>query len=116
MALCGNIGAGKTCLIKGIARGLGITDTITSPTYTIVNEYQGAFPLYHIDAFRLADDEDFKNLGGLEFFNRDSIAIVEWSERIPASLPSGVITITIRISGPSERIFHIEGLDHLNEY
>ena len=115
VALRGEVAAGKTCLVKGIARGLGIQDTITSPTYTILSEYQGTCPLYHIDAYRLNGDEDFINSGLEEFLTGDGIAVIEWSERIPASLPPDAITITIQIASSKNRIFHIEGLDCLNE-
>jgi len=70
IALRGGLGAGKTCLVKGIARGLGITENVTSPTYTIISEYAGAVPLYHIDAYRLSGDEDFENTGAGELLGR----------------------------------------------
>jgi len=104
-------------MIKGIARGLGVEDTVTSPTYTIVSEYSGvseyqeSFPLYHIDAYRLSGDEDFENTGALELLGGDGIALIEWSERIPLSLPAGAITISITISGTNARVFCIKGLD-----
>lgn len=108
LALRGGLGAGKTCLAKGIARALGITETVTSPTYTIVSEYRGTLPLYHIDAYRLGGDEDFANIGGDELLDGGGVALVEWSERIPRSLPSGAITIQIEITGPQERRITIE--------
>jgi tRNA threonylcarbamoyladenosine biosynthesis protein TsaE len=112
IALKGGLGAGKTCLVKGIARGLGISETITSPTYTIVSEYQACLnglviPLYHIDAYRLTGDEDFENTGAAEYLGGRGIAIVEWSERIPLSIPADAIRIEIEITGPQSRIFRI---------
>jgi tRNA threonylcarbamoyladenosine biosynthesis protein TsaE len=112
IALKGGLGAGKTCLVKGIARGLGIDETITSPTYTIVNEYQAllngqTLPLYHIDAYRLNGDEDFENTGAAENLSGQGIAIIEWSERIPRSIPAYAISITIEITGPQSRLFRI---------
>jgi tRNA threonylcarbamoyladenosine biosynthesis protein TsaE len=112
IALKGGLGAGKTSLTKGIARGLGIDETITSPTYTIVSEYQArlngqTLPLYHIDAYRLNGDEDFENTGAAEYLGRQGIAIVEWSERIPRSIPADAISIGIEITGPESRIIRI---------
>jgi tRNA threonylcarbamoyladenosine biosynthesis protein TsaE len=105
VALRGGLGAGKTTLVKGIARGLGVTDCITSPTYTIVCEYP---PLYHIDAYRLNGDEDFENTGAGEFMSR-GITVIEWSERIPRSIPSGAITVDIEIAENGNRIFRLGG-------
>jgi tRNA threonylcarbamoyladenosine biosynthesis protein TsaE len=112
VALRGKLGAGKTCLAKGIARALGVTETVTSPTYTIVSEYRGTLPLYHIDAYRLGGDDDFANIGGDELLDGNGVSLVEWSERIPRSLPADAIIIQIEISGPQERIVKItEGTD-----
>jgi tRNA threonylcarbamoyladenosine biosynthesis protein TsaE len=108
VALRGKMGAGKTCLVKGIARGLGIEEAVTSPTYTIISEYQGKFPLYHIDAYRLSGDDDFENSGGREIIAGKGISVIEWSERIPHSLPPGSITISMEISGDEERIITID--------
>ena len=113
IALYGTLGAGKTCLVKGIARGLGITEIITSPTYTIINEYSGsmgdnAVTLYHIDAYRLSGDEDFESTGAGEFISAGGITIIEWSDRIPHSIPSDAITIHIEITGLQSRIFTIK--------
>jgi tRNA threonylcarbamoyladenosine biosynthesis protein TsaE len=109
VALKGPLGAGKTCLAKGIARGLGIADEITSPSYTIVSEYRGRCPLYHIDAYRLSGDDDFAALGGEEFIYGGGISVVEWSDRIPASLPAGSIFVDIEIGDGGERTIRITG-------
>jgi tRNA threonylcarbamoyladenosine biosynthesis protein TsaE len=101
VAMRGGLGAGKTCFTKGIASGLGVTDTVTSPTYTIINEYERRgehgeeLPLYHIDAYRLRDDEDFAALGAEEFLYGEGVTVIEWSERIPASIPKDAIFIVI---------------------
>ena len=118
IALSGGLGAGKTCLVKGIARALGISENITSPTYTIINEYNrqpeagqpDGCPLYHIDAYRLNGDEDFDSTGAGDCFSSGGITIIEWSERIPGSVPPGAISIDIEISGPQSRIFRLRGL------
>jgi tRNA threonylcarbamoyladenosine biosynthesis protein TsaE len=117
VALRGGLGAGKTCLTKGIARGLGIREEVTSATYTIISEYEGTLfpfgkiPFYHIDAYRLTGDDDFVNLGGEEMLYGSGIAVIEWSERLPHSLPGDAITVDIEISGGENRIIHITGLD-----
>jgi tRNA threonylcarbamoyladenosine biosynthesis protein TsaE len=101
VALRGGLGAGKTYFTKGIAAGIGVADTVTSPTYTIINEYEGRgehggkLPLYHIDAYRLHDDDDFAALGAEELLYGGGVAVIEWSERIPASIPKGAVVITI---------------------
>jgi tRNA threonylcarbamoyladenosine biosynthesis protein TsaE len=95
VALRGGLGAGKTYFTKGIAAGLGITDTVTSPTYTIINEYEGKLPLYHIDAYRLQGDADFAALGAEEFLYGDGVTVIEWSERIPVSIPADAVFVTI---------------------
>jgi tRNA threonylcarbamoyladenosine biosynthesis protein TsaE len=111
IALSGGLGAGKTCLVKGIARALGVDENITSPTYTIINEYRcDSCPLYHIDAYRLNGDEDFDSTGVGGCFSAGGITIIEWSERIPGSIPVGAIRIEIEISGPQSRIFRLRGL------
>jgi len=112
IALKGGLGAGKTCLVKGIACGLGITEIVTSPTYTIVSEYSARLngeiiPLYHIDAYRLNGDEDFENTGAGELMGGGGIAIIEWSERVPRSIPADAITIEIEITGPQSRLFRV---------
>jgi len=116
IALRGGLGAGKTCLVKGIARGLGIAEDITSPTYTIVSEYNAcldgkAVPLYHIDAYRLNGDEDFENTGAGELIADKGIAIIEWSERIPASIPPDATTVEIEITGPQSRLLRVKDSD-----
>jgi tRNA threonylcarbamoyladenosine biosynthesis protein TsaE len=116
IALRGGLGAGKTCLVKGIALGLGITENITSPTYTIICEYPGPIPLYHIDAYRLNSDDDFDNTGAGDYIGGEGIVVIEWSERIPCSIPSDAITVTIEITGPNERKIHIKGMEVKHEF
>jgi len=109
IALKGGLGAGKTCFTRGIARALGVTDNVTSPTYTIISEYGAHLdgqivPLYHIDAYRLSGDEDFEGTGAGELADDAGIAIIEWSERIPRSIPQDAITVEIEITGPQSRL------------
>ena len=83
IALIGDLGTGKTTLTKYIAEGLGITDIISSPTFTIVKEYHsGRLPLYHFDVYRIADPEEFFNIGGEEYLNGKGVCIVEWADLI----------------------------------
>jgi tRNA threonylcarbamoyladenosine biosynthesis protein TsaE len=111
VALRGGLGSGKTCLTRGIARGMGITETVTSPTYTIITEYPGPVPLYHIDVWRLSGDEDFESAGGLELLGGDGIAVIEWSERLEHSLPPEAVTVSLDISGPENRRIRVSGME-----
>ena len=113
IAITGTLGSGKTCFSKGIALGLGINENITSPTYTIINEYKrdGCPALYHIDAYRLNCDKDFEDIGGIDVLNSGGISIIEWSERIPNSIPKEAIFITIEIKDENSRTIKIKGLD-----
>lgn len=115
VALEGTLGSGKTQLAKGIANGLGINENLTSPTYTIINEYKtdGKPPLYHIDAYRLNNDEDFEGVGGDEIIRCGGISVIEWSGRIPKSIPDDAITVCMEITGPSSRLIKIGGLENL---
>jgi len=111
VALEGALGSGKTQLTKGIAFGLGINENITSPTYTIISEYQSSDSLlYHIDAYRLSNEKDFEDIGGPEIINSNSISVIEWSDRILKSLPENTITISIEITGQSSRLIKITGV------
>jgi tRNA threonylcarbamoyladenosine biosynthesis protein TsaE len=107
VALRGGLGTGKTCFTKGIARGLGVSEEVTSPTYTIISEYEGSPPLYHIDAYRLSGDEDFRALGGEELLDGGGVSVIEWSERIPRSLPSGAVLVELEFAGGERRRIHI---------
>jgi tRNA threonylcarbamoyladenosine biosynthesis protein TsaE len=116
VALKGPIGAGKTCLCAGICRALGVNEPVTSPTYTIIHEYEGAFPVYHIDAYRLSGPEDFENSGGGEALCGGGVCLVEWSERISACLPPDAINIEIKIAGAAKREIRLAGLGSKIEY
>jgi tRNA threonylcarbamoyladenosine biosynthesis protein TsaE len=112
VALNGPLGAGKTCLAKGIAKGLRVKETVTSPSYTIVSEYEGTLKgesvhIYHIDAYRLAGNDDFSAIGGEEIVFGDGISIIEWCERIPDFIRSGVLRVDIQIMDDEKRQFHV---------
>lgn len=96
VCLNGDLGAGKTTLTKSIAKGLGIDDYVTSPTFTIVNEYYGKTDLYHIDTYRLDDKIDLDYLGFDEYFYSDGVTIVEWAEKIRDALPEEYMEINIK--------------------
>jgi len=108
--LKGPLGAGKTTIAKGIARGMGIRDEITSPTYTLINEYPGAIPLYHMDLYRLGGVEDFEAMGGEEYLTDFSICLIEWAERIEELLPPETVILELLIDGDGRKLI-LEGLD-----
>ena len=101
--LNGEMGAGKTAFTKGIAKGLGIEDEITSPTYAYMNDYDGK--LYHYDCYRLSSGEDAEALGLTDYFYLDGVCVLEWSENIKSVLPKEVITVKIeKINEKSRKI------------
>ena len=113
LAYEGDLGAGKTAFTRGLARGLGCTDMVTSPTYTIVNEYlSGRMPLFHFDMYRLASADDLWDIGWDDYLERGGVCAVEWSENVRDAM-EGAISIRIeKISEDSRRIL-IEGGDIL---
>lgn len=109
IALIGDLGTGKTALVKWIALGLGVDETVTSPTFTIVNEhYSGRLPLYHFDVYRINDEEEIYDLGYEEYFFGTGVCVVEWADQIFDLIPAGSRVIRIEY-GESEnsRIYHI---------
>ena len=111
IALIGDLGTGKTTLTKSIARGLGVTETVTSPTFTIIREYRsGRLPLYHFDVYRIADPEEMYELGYEEYFYGDGVCVVEWADIIEELLPEDAMIIYIeRGAAEEEREYRIEG-------
>ncbi|MBQ7341393.1 MAG: tRNA (adenosine(37)-N6)-threonylcarbamoyltransferase complex ATPase subunit type 1 TsaE [Oscillospiraceae bacterium] len=105
----GDLGAGKTAFTRGIARGLGITDPVTSPTYTIVNEYlSGKYPLFHFDMYRLHSAEDLFDIGWEDYLERGGICAVEWSENVRDAL-DGAIVVKIEKTGDESRRITVTG-------
>lgn len=103
IAFKGTLAAGKTTLTKGIAEALEINEVITSPTFTLVSEYEGKLPLYHFDVYRLDTVEDFLNIGSEEMMYGDGVCAIEWSEKIESALPKDAIIIEIEILTPETR-------------
>ena len=110
IAFTGDLGAGKTAFTRGLARGLGITERITSPTFTIVNEYEGGrLPLFHFDMYRLGSADELFDIGWEDYLGRGGVCAVEWSEKVTEAL-SGAVRVDIRRGGgEDERINTIEG-------
>ena len=100
VALIGELGAGKTTLTKGIARGLDVPDLVHSPTFTLIHEHKGRLPVYHFDLYRLDTPEQIEDLGYEDYFNGQGVTIIEWAEKIPSLLPDD--HLEIRISGEDD--------------
>jgi len=107
LALTGELGAGKTRFAKGVAEGLGVPEDtpVTSPTYTILNIYEGRIPLYHFDLYRLRGADEVEELGFEEYFYGGGATLVEWAERLEGELPPDLVTVTCRHLGEDEREF-----------
>ena len=103
VALSGPLGAGKTVFVRGVAEALGIDEPITSPTYTLISEYSGSLPLYHMDLYRLATAEEFAWLGVEEMLYGNGVCLVEWSERAGDELPDHTIHVSIAIEDGNRR-------------
>ena len=109
IAYRGDLGAGKTAFTRGLARGLGCRDAVTSPTYTIVNEYlEGRIPLFHFDMYRLRSADDLFDIGWDDYLERGGICAVEWSENVAEAMEDP-ITVTIEKLGADSRRITIEG-------
>ena len=110
----GELGAGKSELARGIARGLGVTETVTSPSFTILNVYEsGRCPLYHFDWYRLESADELFELGLEEYLGGDGIAVVEWAEKCPEALPEKTIRIRLEATGDEERRIEAEELKEI---
>ena len=113
LAYRGDLGAGKTAFTRGLARGLGATEPVTSPTYTIVNEYlSGRIPLFHFDMYRLASADDLWDIGWEDYLDRGGVCAVEWSENVEEAMENA-ISVTIEKTGDESRRITIEGGDCL---
>lgn len=111
LAFSGDLGAGKTTFMRGFARALGVRETVTSPTYTIVNEYnQIPIPLIHFDLYRLSGADDLFEIGWDDYLERSAILAVEWAERAGEALPDETIWVNIRTLGADMREIEVNGL------
>ncbi len=111
ISLRGSLGAGKTVFAKGFAKELGITEAIVSPTFTLVQEYEGSKKMYHLDLYRLSGEDEFESMGGEDFLYSDGITLIEWSEKIENMLPDSTIFINITINEDLTRSVEIIGLE-----
>ncbi|HAO30261.1 MAG TPA: tRNA (adenosine(37)-N6)-threonylcarbamoyltransferase complex ATPase subunit type 1 TsaE [Treponema sp.] len=112
IAMTGTLAAGKTTITKGIAKALGVTETITSPTFCLISEYEGTMPLYHMDVYRLDGAEDFVNLGVDDMLYGNGVCIIEWSEKIQSEIPSKAIRLDIQAKSADERTITISNWNH----
>ena len=110
VAYRGGLGMGKTAFTRGLARGLDCRDRVTSPTFTIVNEYDGATPLFHFDMYRLGSSDELFDIGWEDYLTRGGVCAVEWSERVDDAMPADTLWVDIaRGTGESDRIITITG-------
>ena len=113
IAYRGDLGAGKTAFTRGLARGLGVKESVTSPTYTIVNEYlSGSMPLFHFDMYRLGSEDELFDIGWEDYLERGGVCAVEWSENVWGAMEDAVI-VTISRLGEDTRRIEIEGGDRI---
>jgi tRNA threonylcarbamoyladenosine biosynthesis protein TsaE len=115
VALHGPLGAGKTTLVKGIARSLGVEQQVTSPSFTFIGEYEGnregqPVAVYHIDLYRISHQREIEDLGIEEFLDGGGICVIEWAEKASEFLPQTTIHVQILIDGPGRRNIQIRGL------
>ena len=109
IAYRGDLGAGKTAFTRGLARGLGIKESVTSPTYTIVNEYlSGSMPLFHFDMYRLGSEDELFDIGWEDYLERGGVCAVEWSENVWGAMEDAIV-VTISRLGEDTRRIEIEG-------
>ena len=112
VAYRGGLGMGKTAFTRGLARGLGYEGRVTSPTFTIVNEYMGRLPLFHFDMYRLGDSEELFDIGWEDYLDRGGVCAVEWSENVSDALPQDTIYVEIRRDAEQDsRVITITGRD-----
>jgi tRNA threonylcarbamoyladenosine biosynthesis protein TsaE len=110
VALFGNLGSGKTAFVRGIARGMGTTDAVSSPTFALVHEYRGLITIYHFDMYRVLSWDDLYSTGFFEYLENSGICVVEWSENIENALPENTIKVSFEPGQEeNERIISIEG-------
>lgn len=107
VALTGALGAGKTCFVQGLARGLGVATVATSPTFVLINEYRGRLPVHHVDAYRTSSLTELLDLGLLEIFDADGVTLVEWADKLLPLLPGRTVHVHIDGLGDEPRTIEI---------
>ncbi len=115
ISLRGSLGAGKTVFARGVARSLGIEEAIVSPTFTLVQEYDGKLPLYHMDLYRITSQEDFEMIGGEDMLYSNGICLIEWSEIIDEMLPKDTIFINITVNSDQSRTVTIDSKNSMGD-
>ncbi len=113
VAFTGDLGAGKTAFVSGMARALGVEERVTSPTFTIVNEYEGGrLPLFHFDMYRLDSADELFHIGWEDYLARGGVCAVEWSENVAEAIEDGAVRVSmVRGDGDGDRIITIEGVE-----
>ena len=111
VAMYGELGAGKTAFVRGMAEGLGLQCRVSSPTFTIVNEYLGERELIHFDLYRISGEDELFEIGWEDYLNRGAICAVEWSENVPGAFYGDEITVRIRKTGDTRREIEIGGVE-----
>jgi len=111
IGLFGALGSGKTCLVQGLAEGLGVNPAlpVSSPTFVLINEYEGPTPLFHFDLYRIGEPREIIELGWEDYLDKDGVIVIEWAERMGGLLPDKHIHIGIEITGENSREIRISG-------
>jgi tRNA threonylcarbamoyladenosine biosynthesis protein TsaE len=108
VACIGELGSGKTCFLQGLARGLGVSSAVTSPTFVLVNQYRGRLPVFHLDAYRTEALTEVLELGLEEMMHGDGVTVIEWADKILPLLPRGAVMVRIRGLGDEPRSIEVE--------
>jgi tRNA threonylcarbamoyladenosine biosynthesis protein TsaE len=111
VALIGELGAGKTCFVQGLVRGLGVATRATSPTFVLINEYRGRVSVHHVDAYRIDTLTELLDLGLPELFGGEAVTVIEWADKLQSLLPSDAIVVRITGLGDEPRAIFIERPD-----
>ena len=112
IAMFGGLGAGKTAFTRGLARGLDFNDGVSSPTFALVHEYEGKFPIYHFDMYRINTFDDLYTTGFFDYMD-NGVMVIEWSENIENALPESCIKVYINVISENEREIEIEGAEEI---
>lgn len=111
IALCGTLGAGKTRLVQGLAAAVGIDPAdVTSPTFVLCQQHSGARRLYHLDAYRLHDADEFRELGTAELYEEPALTLIEWADKVEPALPECYLLVNIEVTGEHSRLFRVQAV------